>query len=89
VTFAGYGAVREGEKVCEGSEEGWNEASGPRPLLDLAQARGARGVFRTKSALPRCEARFEVLYRAGLRGLFGASWAVPRWNNRANKHLNF
>jgi hypothetical protein len=74
----------EGEKVWEGG----NEASGWRPLIDLAQARDMRGVFRAKSALPTCEARFELLNRAGLRGYFGVSWAVPSWNNRATKHLN-
>jgi hypothetical protein len=53
--------------------------SGSRdPCWILAQLRAGGGVSRPNSALPRCEARFELLYRAGLRGYFGASWAVPR-----------
>jgi hypothetical protein len=55
-------------------------------ISDQLRARG--GVCRPNSALPRCEARFEFLYRAGLRGYFGASWAVPRGDNRATKHSN-
>jgi hypothetical protein len=39
----------------------------------------ARGVFRARSALPRCEARFRLLYRAGLRGYFRMRWAVSSW----------
>jgi hypothetical protein len=37
--------------------------------------------------LPTCEARIELLYRAGLRGLFRPSWAVPEWESRATKQL--
>jgi hypothetical protein len=36
------------------------------------------GIFRATSALPRSEARFELLSRARLRGVFGGRWAVPR-----------
>jgi hypothetical protein len=74
-------AVRKGGDICwilgmrkeRKFGKGGNEASRRRPLLDSAQARGARGVFGAKSALPRCETRFELLYRAGLRGCFGVS----------------
>jgi hypothetical protein len=34
---------------------------------------------RASSALPRSEARFELLYRARLRAVFGGRWAVPSW----------
>jgi hypothetical protein len=52
--------------------------SGSRdPCWISAQLRARGGVSWPNSALPRCEARFELLYRAGLRGYFGASWAVP------------
>jgi hypothetical protein len=35
--------------------------------------------FWASPALPTCEARIELLNRAGLRALLGAKWALPRW----------
>jgi hypothetical protein len=68
---------------------GGNEGGGVRPLLDSGQMRGAGAFFRASSALPRCEARFQLLHGAGLRGLFGARWALPTRENQANKQRNF
>jgi hypothetical protein len=64
---------------------GANEVGASRPLFDFGPAAGARGVSRPRSALPKCEARFELLYRAELRALFRLSWAVPIWESRATK----
>jgi hypothetical protein len=65
-----------------GANGDWDET-----LLGLAQVRGAGGIFRARSALPTCEARFQLHNRAGLRGRFRARWAGLREQNRANKHL--
>jgi hypothetical protein len=46
-------------------------------------------IFRARSALPTCEARFQLHNRAGLRGRFHARWAVLRAQNRATKQLKF
>jgi hypothetical protein len=52
--------------------------SGQRPL----QAGASRGgEFRARPAGLSCEARFELLYSAWLRGFFGVKWAVPRWTD--------
>jgi hypothetical protein len=66
---------------------GGNGVGGSRPLLDSARCGARVGVFRATSAL--CEARFELLYPAGLRGYFRVSWAVPRCESRATKQPKF
>jgi hypothetical protein len=58
---------------------------GVDPCWILAQLSDARGVSRPRPALPKCEARFQLLNWAGLRGLFRASRAVPTWENRPTK----
>jgi hypothetical protein len=79
-------AERERERAISG---GGSEGRGVRPLQERGAGAGARGRFRSSPVLPRCEARIELLYRAGLRGLFRLSWAVPIWKSRPTKHLDF
>jgi hypothetical protein len=47
------------------------------PCWSEARGRRAWGGFWLSPALPKCEARIELLYRAGLRGVFRSNWALP------------
>jgi hypothetical protein len=61
---------------------------GPYWIWPRCGARGGGGVFQPRLALPRCEVRFQLLYREGLRVLFRVRWTLPTRENRATKHPN-
>jgi hypothetical protein len=69
--------------------KGENEDAGDDPCWVAGPRTGRGWDFRASSALPTCEARFELLDRAGLRALFCVKRAVPRKEDRANKQLVF
>jgi hypothetical protein len=55
---------------------GERESIGGGEVRARARGAGARGGFRPSPALSKCEARIELLYRAGLRGVFRSNWAL-------------
>jgi hypothetical protein len=83
--------VRSAEVVRERElfGRGENEGSDARPLRERGAGWGRGVEARPSPALPRCEARIELLYGAGLRGIFRSNWALPAWSARANKQLIF
>jgi hypothetical protein len=76
----GGGGARESADLRERERRvreiwGGSEDVRQRPLRGVERG----GRFRASPALPTCEARIELLNRAGLRALFGVKWAVPGW----------
>jgi hypothetical protein len=67
----------------------WARVRGERTPRWVARGdtRGTR--FRLSSAELTGEPRFGLRTSAGLRGYFRLRWTVPKYINRANKHVKF
>jgi hypothetical protein len=81
--FVGCGGIgRDASERLErvGREGGGNDGLGETPLWAIGAGPRCRGRgSRPTPALSTCEARFELLYWAGLRGLFGRTGQYPLW----------